>query len=210
MNKIDNLRLERIEKHIDMNHPGRYLAKKWFEELKHPNRPFFWILYTETNNPNLEILLDTDDISYQADDNESDMELWREIRKRTWIKYYWSSEWKRGIRVPNTQYKHRDDPSVPTETITALLFGAILASIPQEVFEWAHFHQKIRSPSYAGKYVSTTMSNNCRVESSVGALMFSYDIAQFYLRKLGPLKLEDIQLPTWATKVKLGGHGSRK
>ncbi len=207
MTKLDYMRLERIENRFDRNHPGRHLAKCWFEEVQQLSDIFYWLWSTEINKPSLELFRDTYGVSFQMDDVQPEMDLWCEKRQESWIEEFWSWEWDQGRRITGTFYQHPNDPPVPSETETSHLFGVLLASIPTEVFAWARFHKKVWSRSYEKRYMKHRELMDIVVEYSVDDLLRIEGCAHYWRGKLGPQRPEDIRMPTWGANVKLYGHG---
>ncbi len=210
MTKLEYMRLERIENQYDRNHPGRRLAKCWHREVFSLSDAIDWLWSSEIKKPAQRSSRDTDGVSFQLDDVQPEIKHWRERRKLSWIENFWSSEWDQGKRITSSFYQHPDDPSRPSETETAQLFGFLLASIPTEVFDWARFHMKVWSRSYEKRYMKHRELMDIVVEYAVDNLLRIESKALHWLGKLGPQKPEDIPLPTWASNAKLYGHGPRK
>ncbi len=207
MTKLDFMRIEKIENRIDRNHPGRHLAKRWHQAVFSLSDVIEWVWSAEIKKPIQRSSRDIDGDSIQLDDVHSEMEFWRENRMQSWIETFWSSEWDQGQRITGTFYQHPDDPSMPSETETAQLFGFLLASIPTEVFDWARFHMKVWSRSYEKRYMKLRELMDVTVEYTVEDFLQIESRAQYWREKLGPLRPEDILLPTWASNAKLFGHG---
>jgi len=128
------------------------------------------------------------------------MPAWRDYRARTWKDTFWSS--RRDAGSAQVRYQHQQDPDVPTEAEAQRLVGYLLACVPPVAFDWAW---GLRMD--IDRCVHLLGGNRPRGSTLALQLVFFEERAQYWRRRLGPQKLDQIPYPPWAAHVRRGGHG---